>query len=64
VCSAAFCCVRSGQGGGTGPARAAVAVARVHKNFLKFANITNKNFAKLLQVTTNFLMLAANIKTV
>jgi hypothetical protein len=64
VRSAAFCCGRSGQGGGQGQRALLLLWQGLTKTFLKFANITNKNFAKLLQVTTNFLMLAANIKTV
>jgi hypothetical protein len=51
-------------GGGQGQRTLLLLWQGFTKTFLKFANITNKNFAKLLQVTTNFLMLAANIKTV
>jgi hypothetical protein len=48
-------------GGGQGQRALLLLWQGITKTFLKFANITNKNFA---QRTTNFLMLAANDKTV
>jgi hypothetical protein len=53
VCSAAFCCGREGQGGGQGQRALLLLWQGITKTFLKFA-----------QRTTNFLMLAANDKTV
>jgi hypothetical protein len=53
VCSAAFCCGRKGEGGGQGQRVLLLLWQGITKTFLKFANIT-----------TNFLTLAANDKTV
>jgi hypothetical protein len=60
VCSAAFCCGRSGQGGDRASARCCCCGKGSQKLFYFLANLTNKNFA---QRTTNFLTLAANDKT-